>query len=477
MNIETALERVRTGPRGPETAAFFDFDGTIVHGFSGLHFFRDRLLSGNVGATELAATMLNGLRGTETEDDFERFAGTVFKAWRGHTEDELYDLGQRLFMSTIAGHLYPEAWQLVGAHQNAGHTVVIASSASRYQIQACSDALGIEHVLYTPLEVRDGVLTGRVDGRSLWRSGKAQAARAFMDAHGIDSETSYSYSNGGEDADFLAATAHPTATNPDRTLHRIALERGWPVLRFRPRGTPGAKEFVRTAAAYGGLFGSVWAGLGLGLLNGSRKIALDSILNLGSEVSLALAGIDVRVVGQANAWSARPAVFLFNHQSQLDPLVLAKVLRHDFTGVAKQEMARDPFFGPLLRFGGVTFVDRNNTERALAALGPVVETLRNGTSLVIAPEGTRSLTPAIGTFKKGAFRIAMAAGVPVVPIVIRNSGEMLWKHSTLLRSGTVDVAVLDPIDVGDWSPDELGDRIAEVEDLYRNTLGRWPVAR
>ncbi|MGC5164043.1 HAD-IB family hydrolase [Rhodococcus sp. DT1] len=477
MNIETALERVRTGPRGPETAAFFDFDGTIVHGFSGLHFFRDRLLSGNVGATELAATMLNGLRGTETEDDFERFAGTVFKAWRGHTEDELYDLGQRLFMSTIAGHLYQEAWQLVGAHQNAGHTVVIASSASRYQIQACSDALGIEHVLYTPLEVRDGVLTGRVDGRSLWRSGKAQAARAFMDAHGIDSETSYSYSNGGEDADFLAATAHPTATNPDRTLHRIALERGWPVLRFRPRGTPGAKEFVRTAAAYGGLFGSVWAGLGLGLLNGSRKIALDSILNLGSEVSLALAGIDVRVVGQANAWSARPAVFLFNHQSQLDPLVLAKVLRHDFTGVAKQEMARDPLFGPLLRFGGVTFVDRNNTERALAALGPVVETLRNGTSLVIAPEGTRSLTPAIGTFKKGAFRIAMAAGVPVVPIVIRNSGEMLWKHSTLLRSGTVDVAVLDPIDVGDWSPDELGDRIAEVEDLYRNTLGRWPVAR
>nr|WP_240954952.1 lysophospholipid acyltransferase family protein [Rhodococcus sp. 105337] len=225
------------------------------------------------------------------------------------------------------------------------------------------------------------------------------------------------------------------------------------------------------------MFGSVWAGLGLGLLNGSRKIALDSILNLGSEVSLALAGIDVRVVGQANAWSARPAVFLFNHQSQLDPLVLAKVLRHDFTGVAKQEMARDPFFGPLLRFGGVTFVDRNNTERALAALGPVVETLRNGTSLVIAPEGTRSLTPAIGTFKKGAFRIAMAAGVPVVPIVIRNSGEMLWKHSTLLRSGTVDVAVLDPIDVGDWSPDELGDRIAEVEDLYRNTLGRWPVAR
>lgn len=477
MNIETALERVRSGPQGPDIAAFFDFDGTIVHGFSGVHFFRDRLLAGKVTATEIAATMINGLRGTDTEDDFERFVAIAFKAWRGHTEEELYDIGRRLFMSTIAGHLYPEAWQLIGAHQNAGHTVVIASSASRYQIQACSDALGIEHILFTPLEVLDGVLTGRVDGKSLWRSGKAEATRAFIAAHGIDGEHSYAYSNGGEDADFLAETGNPTPTNPDRTLHRIALSRDWPVLRFRPRGTPGAKELARTVAAYGGLFGSVWTGLGLGLLNGSRQTALDSMLNLASEVPLALAGIDVRVVGQANAWAVRPAVFVFNHQSQLDPIVIAKVLRRDFTGVAKQEMARDPLFGPLLRFVGATFVDRGNTERALAALGPVVETLREGTSLVIAPEGTRSLTPAIGPFKKGAFRIAMQAGVPIVPVVIRNAGELLWKHSTLVRSGTIDVAVLEPIDVGEWTPENLGDRIAEVEDLYRRTLTCWPADR
>lgn len=474
MNIEQALERVRTGPRGPEVAAMFDFDGTIVHGFSGVHFFRDRLLAGKVSAAELAGTMLNGLRGTDSESDFERFVAVAFKAWGGHTEDELYEIGQRLFASTIAGHIYPEAWQLIRAHQAAGHTVVIASSASRYQLQASADALGVEHLLYTPLEVKDGVLTGKVDGKSLWRSGKAQAAVAFADAHSIDRAASYTYSNGGEDVEFLATMGVPTPTNPDGTLTKAALDRQWPILRFRPRGTPGPREVVRTAAAYGGMFGSVWTGIGLGLVNRSKKVALDSMIGIGSDVSLALAGIGVRVHGESHAWARRPAVFIFNHQSQLDPVILAKVLRHDFTGVTKKEMANDPLFGPLLRFTGAAFVDRSNTDRAKAALDPVVDTLRGGTSVVIAPEGTRSLTPEIGRFKKGAFHMAMQAGVPIVPVVIRNAGELLWKHSTLVRSGVVDVAVLEPIDVSTWAPDDLDEHIRAVEDLYRSTLADWP---
>ncbi|MEZ5149599.1 HAD-IB family hydrolase [Rhodococcus zopfii] len=474
MNIEQALERVRTGPQGPRIAALFDFDGTIVHGFSGVHFFRDRLLAGKVSAAELAGTMLNGLRGTDSESDFERFVAVAFKAWGGHTEDELYEIGQRLFASTIAGHIYPEAWQLIRAHQEAGHTVVIASSASRYQIQASADVLGVEHMLYTPLEVKDGILTGKVDGKSLWRSGKAEAAVAFADEHDIDRAASYTYSNGGEDVDFLATMGNPTPTNPDGTLTKIATERRWPILRFRPRGTPGPKEVVRTAAAYGGLFGSVWTGIGLGIVNRSKKVALDSMFGIGSDVSLALAGIDVRVHGESNVWAQRPAVFIFNHQSQLDPIILAKVLRHDFTGVTKKEMANDPLFGPLLRFVGAAFVDRSNTDRAKAALGPVVDTLRGGTSVVIAPEGTRSLTPEIGRFKKGAFHMAMQAGVPIVPVVIRNAGELLWKHSTLVRSGTVDVAVLEPIDVSDWTQENLDEWIRAVENLYRRTLAHWP---
>src|SRR5699024_6561229 len=290
-----------------------------------------------------------------------------------------------------------------------GHTLVIASSASRYQFEAAAEALGVDNLLFTPLEVVDGVLTGRVDGASLWRSGKAAAARGFAEEHGIDTASSFTYSNGGEDVEFLSVTGRPTAVNPDRALTRAADERGWPVLRFRPRGGYNVKDLVRTAASLGSLAGSVGTGVGLGLLNLDRRMGVDTVSAIGPETMLATAGVRVDVQGEDNAWKARPAVFIFNHQSFLDTVLIARVLRENFTGITKKEMAANPLFGLPLRVAGATFIDRKNTDKAKEALRPVVDTLRAGTSVVIAPEGTRSLTPSIGRFKKGAFHIAMQA--------------------------------------------------------------------
>lgn len=474
MNLDDALARIHASPDGPQVAAFFDFDGTIVHGFSGVHFFRDRLLAGKVGPGELLGTLFNGARGTDSEADFERFVAVAFRAWGGHTEEEMSEVGRHLFENTLAGLIYPEAWRLIRAHDAKGHTLVIASSASKFQFEAAAHALGVEHLLYTPLEVRDGVLTGKVDGKSLWRSGKARATREFAAEHDIDTAASFTYSNGGEDVEFLSVVGNPTATNPDKSLAADAAARGWPILRFRPRGTHSVKDIARTAAAFGTMVGAAGTGIGLGFLNRDRKVALDTITSLGGEMALATAGVDIRVIGEDHAWSQRPAVFIFNHQSQLDIVVLAKLLREGITGVAKKEIATDPILGVPLRLAGATFVDRKNSQQAREALGPVVETLRGGTSVIIAPEGTRSLTPSINPFKKGAFHIAMQAGVPIVPVVLRNTGELMWKHSTLVRSGTVDVLVHEPIDVSGWHADELDERVAEIEDFYRETLTNWP---
>ena len=474
MTLDEALARIHDSPDGPRVAAFFDFDGTIVHGFSGIHFFRDRLFAGKVGPGELLGTLLNGARGTDSEADFERFVAVAFRAWGGHTEAEMSEVGKHLFENTLAGLIYPEAWQLIRAHEAKGHTLVIASSASKYQFEAAADALGVKHLLYTPLEVKDGVLTGKVDGKSLWRSGKARATREFVAEHDIDPDASFTYSNGGEDVEFLGVVGNPTATNPDKSLVENAEARGWPILRFRPRGTHSVKDIARTAAAFGTLFGAAGTGVALGFLNRNRRVALDTITSLVGELPLATAGVDIRVIGEDNVWSQRPAVFIFNHQSQLDPLVLAKLLREGVTGVAKKEIANDPILGVPLRLVGATFVDRKNSTKARQALGPVVDTLRSGISVIIAPEGTRSLTPSINRFKKGAFHMAMQAGVPIVPVVLRNTGELMWKHSTLVRSGTVDVLVGEPIDVSDWHTDELDERIGEIEDFYRETLTNWP---
>src|SRR5262249_60882290 len=108
--------------------------------------------------------------------------------------------------------------------------------------------------------------------------------------------------------------------------------------------------------------------------------------------------------------------------------------------------------------GNVAYVDRGDSAQARQALGPVVDKLRDGVSVVIAPEGTRSATHRVGPFKKGAFHVAMQAGVALVPIVLRNTGDLLWKESFLVRPGRVDVTVLPPISVDGWKAQDLDRR-------------------
>jgi putative phosphoserine phosphatase/1-acylglycerol-3-phosphate O-acyltransferase len=196
---------------------------------------------------------------------------------------------------------------------------------------------------------------------------------------------------------------------------------------------------------------------------------------VGSDLGLAVAGIDIDIVeGAEHLWSSRPCVFVFNHQSKLDTIVVAKLLRSDFTGVAKKEAANVPGFGQFFRLAGVAFIDRSNPAKAREALTPAIEKLRDGTSLVLAPEGTRSATPRLGPFKKGAFHIAMQAQVPMVPIVLRNVGELMWRGSQVLRPGTIEVCVLPPVDTDDWRRETITDHVAEVRGMFLDTLQNWP---
>lgn len=473
--LHQRLEEVYSGPRGPEIGAFFDFDGTLIHGFSVIDFYVDRIKRGKVGPVEGLRTIALALRGITTEEDFDRFVGVGLSNFKGRPEEEILKDGDRVFKGSVASRVYPEAWQLVEAHQRMGHTVVLASSATRYQIQPAADVLGIRHVLYTPLEVDEiGNLTGKTGGKTLWRSGKARAVREFAEANGIDLTDSFGYSNGDEDVPFLEQMGHPAATSSEPKLRAHAVDNGWPVLDFKPRGLPGLRDILRSGAAVGGLTTGMVAGAVFGLLNRSRRQAIDSMASLSSELSLTLAGIRVEVQGEEHLWSHRPAVFIFNHQSQLDLALAGYLLRHGFTGVAKQELKRDPIVGLPFRFAGVAFVDRKGGKDPRKALAPAVEKLREGVSIVIAPEGTRSLTPTLGAFKTGGFFLAREAGVPVVPIVIRNAGELMWRDSYTLKPGTIQVAVQPPIDVSDWSDSDMRERVAGVRQMYADTLARWP---
>jgi putative phosphoserine phosphatase/1-acylglycerol-3-phosphate O-acyltransferase len=207
------------------------------------------------------------------------------------------------------------------------------------------------------------------------------------------------------------------------------------------------------------------------LLNRSKREAFNVMGSVWGDIAASAAGIDLRVEGEEHLWAHRPAVFIFNHQSGLELILLLKMLRRDFTGIAKQELRHNPVFGPLFRAAGVVFVDRSNTAKAIQALEPAVEALRQGRSLIIAPEGTRSTTPTVGPFKKGAFRLAMQAGVPIVPIVFRNVLDALPKGAAVVRPAVVEAVVMPAVDTSSWTLDTLDREIEHVRAQYIDILG------
>ena len=466
---EQLTKEIRSGPAGPRIGAFFDLDQTLFAGFSATAFTRDQFTSGRLTPRDLADSLRATLSFTMGRTGFSSFVTATSAVYRGLAESVLEEAGQRTFDKHLATEIYPESRALVKAHQDMGHTLAIITSATRYQAEPVARELGIEHLLYTQLGVEDGVLTGKVIRPTCYGEGKAIAGRSLTAKYDLDLEESYFYSDSHEDLPLFEIVGHPRPLNPNRKLAQIAKERQWPVRRFTSRGTPTLGDVVRTGLLYGSLAPSVGFGLAAGLLNRSKREAVNVMGSVWGDLAASAAGIDLRVEGQENLWSHRPAVFTFNHQSGLELVLMLKLLRRDFTGIAKQELRNNPVFGPLFRAAGVVFVDRSDTAKAIEALGP--EALRHGRSLIIAPEGTRSTTAAVGAFKKGAFRLAMDAEAPIVPVVFRNVLDALPKGALVVRPAVIEAVVLPPIDTSAWTLDTLDQHSAQVRERYLEVLG------
>ena len=423
-----------------------------------------------MGPRELGESLLGALSFGLGRTGFSGFVAATTAAYRGLAESVMEEIGEEVFEKHLATSIFPESRALVRAHQEMGHTLAIISSATRYQAEPLARELGIEHVLCTELEVEDGVFTGRVVRPTCYGEGKAHAAIALSDRNDVDLEQSYFYTDSHEDLPLLNLVGRPRPLNPNSRLAQIAKERQWPVRRFHSRGTPSVGDLVRTGLFLGSVVPSIWASAVAGLVNRSQREAVNMLGSVWGDLATSLAGVDLRVEGEEYLWSHRPAVFIFNHQSGLDAVLMVKLLRRDVTGVGKKEIQRNPFFGPLLTAAGVVFIDRADREKAIEALKPAVQALREGRSLVIAPEGTRSSTPRLGPFKKGAFHIAMQAGVPVVPVVFRNVLDALPKHALVVRPATVEAVVLPPVDTSSWTRESLDTEIEAIRQAYLEIL-------
>jgi putative phosphoserine phosphatase / 1-acylglycerol-3-phosphate O-acyltransferase len=469
---EAALERIERGPSGAQIGAFFDLDGTLVAGYTGSAFYGHLLRSARIGPSGLARTaafVADGMLG----GDRARLATYGMASLRGTREADLVELGQRLFKERIGATIRPQARELVRAHQSRGHTVVIASSATHFQADPVALDLGVEHVLCSEVDTEDGTLTGRF-AEMLWGEAKARAARALARQLGIDRRQSYGYANGGEDVPLLASVGCPEAVNPERTLERVARLQHWPVLKLAdPPGTD-ARGLAGMLAALGALNLGLAAGLTVGELRGDRRLGSDLACALAFDSFLAVAGVRLNVTGAQNLWARRPAVFVVNHQSGLDAIIVGALLRRRFSGLGKREAQYSPPTFLLGRALDAVFIDRSDPAAAREQLPGLVERLRDGVSVFVAPEGTRSPTPVLQRFKTGAFRVAIEAGVPVVPIVLRNAYELMPGTAKGIRPGSVDVAVLEPIPTDAWTTAAIRAHTDAVRHRFVETLDDWP---
>ena len=223
---QDTVAEVLDAPDGPTVGAFFDFDGTLISGYSAVAFLQEQVKRGNLSPRELMELVSAMISFGLGNLGFSAMMIAASQFLRGVHEDSYASFGEELFRSHIARQIYPEARALVDAHLKKGHTVAIISSATPYQVVPSARELGIEHVMCTRLEVEKGYFTGAVVQPTCFGEGKVTAAESLAAEHGVDLEQTFFYSDSDDDIQLLERIGKPRPLNPNAKLTMIAESRG-----------------------------------------------------------------------------------------------------------------------------------------------------------------------------------------------------------------------------------------------------------
>jgi 1-acyl-sn-glycerol-3-phosphate acyltransferase len=181
-----------------------------------------------------------------------------------------------------------------------------------------------------------------------------------------------------------------------------------------------------------------------------------------------LAGVKVRTVGLDKIDSARNYIFMSNHISNLDPPVTLPLIPRRTSVMVKKELFKVPILGQIMRIGSLVPVDRRNRDAGITAVRDAVKAIEQGLNMTIYVEGKRSFDGKLLPFKKGPFYLAEECKVPIVPVTISGTEEVMPKARFAIRPGLVTVQFHDPIE-----PRDFGDRdclIAKVRAAINSGL-------
>jgi HAD superfamily hydrolase (TIGR01490 family) len=248
-SVAPHLAELAASPSGAHIGAYFDLDGTLVSGFTATAHAGHRIRNRQARIGEVLGVLEASLRYRLGRMEFERLVVRAAGYLRGESLTELDALGEWLFRRHIEARVFAGMQQVVRAHQERGHTVVVSSSALTIHAEPVARHLGVADVICNHFEVdARGALTGGIVAPIVWGARKAAAVELFSAAKGVDLQRSYFYADGDEDVFLMRAVGNPRPVNPRSGLAAEAARAGWPVLRVSGPERRGAARALRRRA-------------------------------------------------------------------------------------------------------------------------------------------------------------------------------------------------------------------------------------
>ena len=193
----------------------------------------------------------------------------------------------------------------------------------------------------------------------------------------------------------------------------------------------------------------------------------------GARNWLRFSGVHVKVRGLELLDPKRAYVFVSNHRSYLDTAAMFIYTGRRIGLLAKKELLKVPVLGVGMGFVNVMAIDRTNRESAIRTTEAAAKRIQSGVSFAVFVEGTRAKPGELLPFKKGAFYMARQAGVPVVPVAIKNSDVLMGKGTGEARSGTLEMVLMSPVEtVGVSTDDEMNQFVFRVREMIAAELGQ-----
>jgi putative phosphoserine phosphatase / 1-acylglycerol-3-phosphate O-acyltransferase len=393
--------------RGPQAAAFFDLDRTLLPGGSAPVFAKAMETLGvntpKIPGQSIALRLYDLIGETKAGMELAKVAASrsaglrrtdVVKAANGAVE-ELLDRVQPYVHSVLA------------EHRSAGDLLVLATTSPHDLVAPFAKALGFDAVVATKYLDDEGTFTGEVDGGFVWGEGKLAAVQEWAEANDVSLEDSAAYSDSYFDSPLLGAVGRPTAVNPDIRLLAQAVLKGWRVRWFDvPTGVPKL--------------------LGAEPMDVIRRTLRPEFIPYAR---FAFEGV-------ANIPRKGPVIIASNHRSYFDPLamglLLAKAGRNG-RFIAKKEVVDAPVVGQIVKLFGTIRVERGSGSDQ--PLQEAAEALAGGEAVVIFPQGTIPRGEAFFDPKlsgrQGVAKLAAMTGAPVIPVGIWGS-EGVWARNSKL---------------------------------------------